>query len=538
MAGLRAFIERIGAAKDHPGFISDYESEIVGNPERVQAKLREMGYADVQEQNVVAITGSRQAEAVSGRRRIIGNRQRLDLPPSMLRIENPIPSNSTTIKQRHDPISDPCHAMQEVLQEKQKNAQSSYAGYDCFDTDAEDLDATITLSDLAGFEDPWPSDVKGLGHLNNDMGHSKVHKVNLLPAMEQGHDGYNTNPDGTDLDGSIVGGEDYEHDGSGLVDNEEEQPEMEDQDIYHTKHLVVHGLAPQPDSAAYPQYQQDRYAIIREGAIQPLTDLRSKTSLKHEIPTLGRSTELPQWTCITSSSKAAENLPRPQEQSVKRKNQAATTQQHQTNRRLTPDQTIKAAADQITTIGHRPATVTLPKSCEPTENNYLGDKVHVPGSDGQILPSQTRMRDLKLDHDTDELSGMTYHQLSTEDFDEDPDGAGAVVPKDVANHSLPQQLQFMHNLRGHGEQESQRKLYFSSLPIEQYEECGKVIVERFCDIMKRYMEARQHKRNVAREFEAEIATREKRIRGKKNALESDLSQLRRAGEDVVRGNRV
>ena len=81
----------------------------------------------------------------------------------------------------------------------------------------------------------------------------------------------------------------------------------------------------------------------------------------------------------------------------------------------------------------------------------------------------------------------------------------------------------------------QRQGIFSSLTIEQYEEAGDLLLEKFANVIGRYKEARKSKRMVAKEFEKEVAQREELVRTKTTAVERDLTGLKHAGRKVVQG---
>ena len=145
-----------------------------------------------------------------------------------------------------------------------------------------------------------------------------------------------------------------------------------------------------------------------------------------------------------------------------------------------------------------------------------------------------RSRD--TDYSLDELSAMAFSQLQDEPFHHDPKAPELPLPPDLADAPLPQKLDYILALKeDNSTKEHRRAAFFSSLPLEQYEECGDLIVQEFAKVVSKFKHARQQRRKVAREFEDEIAKREDRVRGKMGAVEKDLGRLRRGGEEVVRG---
>ncbi|KAL8962152.1 MAG: hypothetical protein Q9193_001404 [Seirophora villosa] len=139
-----------------------------------------------------------------------------------------------------------------------------------------------------------------------------------------------------------------------------------------------------------------------------------------------------------------------------------------------------------------------------------------------------------LDYDMKTLSEMSYRQLAEESFDASPQ---ATHPKDTAPEDDPQlkeKLLHIHSLNGPKEQvRSQRQAFFSSLSIDQYDECGELMAQQLSEIMLQFQQARREKRRVAAEFEKEVAAREKVVESRKVAVMTDLDRLKRTGQEVV-----
>ena len=145
-----------------------------------------------------------------------------------------------------------------------------------------------------------------------------------------------------------------------------------------------------------------------------------------------------------------------------------------------------------------------------------------------------RSRD--IDYSPDELSSMPFSQLQDEPFHHDPKATEPPLPPEIAEAPLPKKLDYLLALKDdNNTKDHHRALFFSSLSIEQYEDCGDLIVQKFANIVSKFKDARQQRRKVAREFEAEVAKREERVRWKMCAVEKDMGRLRRGGEEVVRG---
>lgn len=159
------------------------------------------------------------------------------------------------------------------------------------------------------------------------------------------------------------------------------------------------------------------------------------------------------------------------------------------------------------------------------------DSVSYTAADEDI---KERKRGRELDYSLDQLAGMKFQQLNEEAFHDDPHGPVAVLPPDLAGKTLMDKLNYLVGLENEDAKSSQQVAFLSSLPIEEYEECGDLIVERFSDMVKKFKGVRRERRKAAKEFEEEIAKREECVCGKIKAFEDDLDRLKRSGADVVR----
>ena len=149
--------------------------------------------------------------------------------------------------------------------------------------------------------------------------------------------------------------------------------------------------------------------------------------------------------------------------------------------------------------------------------------------------AESRKRELELDYTPAELSRMTYKLLNSESFDHIPKVTSASPQNEFPEAILKEKIQHAYNLKKNGKRHSQRQALFTSLTLEQYEEAGDLLLEKFADVVGRYKEARRSKRIVAKEFEKEVTQREELVRGKITAVDGDLTGLRQAGQKVVQG---
>ena len=144
-----------------------------------------------------------------------------------------------------------------------------------------------------------------------------------------------------------------------------------------------------------------------------------------------------------------------------------------------------------------------------------------------------RKRSRELDYGTHQLAEMDYQRLHTESFD--------YVPGHIPYHGLPdpsktlsERLRSIYPDKTHKDKAARAKAFFASLPIDQYEECGDLLLDGFRDVMNRLRQARQQKRKAARAMEEQIAKREEWVRKKRGVCELELGRLRSAGTAVVK----
>ncbi|KAL8784805.1 MAG: hypothetical protein Q9195_008885 [Heterodermia aff. obscurata] len=155
------------------------------------------------------------------------------------------------------------------------------------------------------------------------------------------------------------------------------------------------------------------------------------------------------------------------------------------------------------------------------------------GANGKKVES--RKRDLELDYTPAELSGMTYKLLNSESFDHIPNVTSASLQHEFPEHKLKEKIQIAYNIKGNDERHSQRQALFTNLTLEQYEEAGDLLLQKFSEVVGRYKEARRSKRIAAKELEKEVTQREELVRSKTTAVDGDLTGLRQAGQKVVQG---
>ncbi|KAL9623248.1 MAG: hypothetical protein Q9204_007963 [Flavoplaca sp. TL-2023a] len=188
-----------------------------------------------------------------------------------------------------------------------------------------------------------------------------------------------------------------------------------------------------------------------------------------------------------------------------------------------------------------PVPIISPLSPGPTLGRMNGEiaapdqKDNPDGFPKQSISHQAKS-EVSLDYDMKALGTMTFQQLADESFDTAPQptklGKGTMALKEGL--TLDKKLLHLHALNGSREDvQAQRQAFFSSLPIDQHEECGDLMADHFSQILSKLKTARQQKRGLAKEFEKEVAARQKLVERRRLAVTEDLDRLKRAGQDVV-----
>ena len=148
----------------------------------------------------------------------------------------------------------------------------------------------------------------------------------------------------------------------------------------------------------------------------------------------------------------------------------------------------------------------------------------------------SRKRSRDLDYSISQLTEMDYQKLKDESFDYIPTASNTISQRDLPdrNLSLSDQLQRIFNDRTQKDKSTRAMGFFASLTIEQYEECGDLLLDNFQNVMGKLKQARQQKRKAAQAMEEQIAKREEWVRKKRGICELELGRLKNAGAAVVK----
>lgn len=484
MSGLRAFIGSRDAATRPSGPLEQTQLYPGHTNDRVKAKMQEMGFLNTQENSVINTLRDPQHGSQS-RRQALGDQGRVSVPT--LRRQTPGSSGTNTRwhglksvasvpQSTHDPVADP----------------DSHR--DIFDTDLEGLDSTVTGSDLEdnqAFRGSM-SDTGAINALNKFHNHESSRGRRSLSAtdhLQHRHDDIDFSEAQVNND-IVTDEEEYIYDGSEVDTNDDDVPEQGGATIEYSSRFAE--------------------ASTDQGAPDRIESQRQNTATESRRSPSGKRGEV-QRMKVPTRERSEPRIQAPlREHSEPRAKKADA---------LAP---AKPAASAIAPAFSIPSTLDEAKS--PMFPN------------DESLQSRTRKRDMELDYDPTQLREITYESLRQEAFDESPRAMTRAEVQSAADAGLPGKLQQVYDLKGDAaEVHSQRRAVFSHMTIGQYEECGDLMMEKFNDIMSRIKTTRQQRRAAAMGFEEEVAKREERVREKKNAVDQDLSRLKKAGEDVVQG---
>ena len=582
MSGLQKFIGSRDGGADLPGSVDQESGHAAAKKERLQAKLQEMGFTDVEGGETLINPALEPSQTVNLRRKMIADQHRLKVPTNFLSREDTSSVGLQGMGASCESSSAPITGTQGLLEKKQ------VAPYDVFDTDAESLEVTATFSDfpdVSGHEDS----LRGAGHIGNILhrvgGKQHDDRQIALPIAETRQCRISQLSDRSDPNDLIEDQKEFENEGSRDESSDGEQPEYDGED---DDQLVGGSLI--QGITTYFRSRPTQFSKVGEGNMKVAVALPSTSPELCQDPAYRYSNELSRKDGITVTLKdvgeSALNARLEQRvQTGKLQLLEASSKQDQVfsngydaarNRSLLRAGRSKQRysndsqlPEWETHVRHSPAvpahfleregqvpytrftntmnptsarsvqapiTMTTEKHNEPCNLPFVNGRKDLDASyDCNEPKSKTRKRVPELDYTFSQLSSMTYDQLHSESFDNDPHSPENNIRETLADAPLAQKLKYAFDLKRHEKQRLQRRQVFSSMTFAQYEECGNHLIDKFGEIMVKYRDTRQQKRKVAKDFEDEVARREKYVRGKKEVVDGDLRRLRRAGEDVVRG---
>ena len=133
------------------------------------------------------------------------------------------------------------------------------------------------------------------------------------------------------------------------------------------------------------------------------------------------------------------------------------------------------------------------------------------------------------DYDHTTLFGMSYEQLRNESFDTNPLARPSVLSKEDLQKPLVERLELVQQ----NPDAVQQSEFFQSLPTTEWEDAGDWFLDRFQDIIRRTKEARQQKRKLAQEFEADVEKRHEHVSKRQHQVQQAMEKMKSQGEGLV-----
>ncbi|MCJ1470641.1 hypothetical protein MMC07_009287 [Pseudocyphellaria aurata] len=563
MSTLRAYVGSRDIALKPPGIADQPWSQAAPSDDRVQAKMYELGFSNIQDQ--FSTIGETQIESQS-KRQTLGNQHRNALTRTKPH-RNISVTSSTNRWPGYKSTPDSPTANGQISFER--SLQNSTNHHDLFDTDTENLESTVTLSDLSDVKAfqawPLPGNAATTG-LNQSYESGYFLEERLPSVAERQSENQLETPEKSDLtkhEKNYISEEgmnelNYEHathqDGQIGDGRSSQGPAKELNRVESIPRLSKEPTETQAVDAGSFMAPPTTYKklVVRDSGERssdsggrfsnvPCPDPDHTTSPRRFITGTSYSPEHDQSRSADIRPSSSAGTPTSLEPGMPTETQISNSVRQDHHHK------ILAIGDRQFLMRHQREllgmTARIFTTSEPPEfttakgykfsNNPTRASLEIShDADDAAIESYRRNRGIDLDYNPSQLREMTYEGLRQESFDRIEPAQGE------ADQGLSEKLQNVYDLKGSIEAHSKRRTFFSDLTIDQYEECGDLMVEKFSNMVARFKSARQQKRKLARAFEGEIALREERMRAKNRFVDQDLGRLRKAGEDVVRGKGV
>ncbi|KAJ5882095.1 uncharacterized protein N7529_000767 [Penicillium soppii] len=149
-----------------------------------------------------------------------------------------------------------------------------------------------------------------------------------------------------------------------------------------------------------------------------------------------------------------------------------------------------------------------------------------------------KKRPLEADYPPEVLYQKSFSELQAEPFDKSP------TPPPVKSPSLPpnpphfvpdthEPKNAVSHLLALTEQE--RQIYLSHMSMDEWEECGDQMIDRFTHLLSEMKNLRRARRHTAAVFEGEVKRRHDQIETQSSELTNKLTEMRSGGAEVLRG---
>ncbi|MCG8385183.1 MAG: hypothetical protein MJA30_06550, partial [Cytophagales bacterium] len=140
-----------------------------------------------------------------------------------------------------------------------------------------------------------------------------------------------------------------------------------------------------------------------------------------------------------------------------------------------------------------------------------------------------KRKNADLDYSEQVLKRMSYSDLRDESFDHDPAVGNSPTRSNRNATALPDRLQHYR----HKDSKAQGD-FFRTLTVDEWEEGGDWFLEHFGKLMSQMKEARKRKRQICREFEAEIDRRHRQVENRMQMIDETLEKMKSEGEIMMK----
>ncbi|PGH16619.1 hypothetical protein AJ80_05121 [Polytolypa hystricis UAMH7299] len=173
------------------------------------------------------------------------------------------------------------------------------------------------------------------------------------------------------------------------------------------------------------------------------------------------------------------------------------------------------------------------ESSSSTSNGNQGTYTSVRLSTLSPLSASKRPRTTAFasDYPPNILFSKSFSDLRSESFDYTPAPPQPIFPPQDPPLPLSEKLQRLKSLT-----DDQRRNFFSSLSIDEWEDSGDWLLEQFATLLTKTKEARHERRSVARVFEKEVERRYEAVEGEGKEIEKRLEDMRAGGMGVLKGH--
>lgn len=564
MSALRAYVASRDTAIKSPGRADQPRPQPALDDNRVQAKLHEMGFSNVQDRLNITVEAQNESQS---KRQTVGDQHRIALTRTKFRRNLSVSASANNRWLCKSTPASPPSAMDE-MESEQGLLRDPTNHRDPFDTDTENLDSTITLSELDDSQalEAWPLTGKAAPNDLDRSYESEYFRGETLSSVAEHRQRQRDDPSNEPEENDLTRNEEefaIDHGLDGLNDED-----AFDQGDRTSNGFSSQGLAKDLNSAGYdhtclkePRKSQaaDAGSFVASPTAYKKLVMRNPGERSPDSVTpfskapwhdpghtmdargriIGTSCSFPKhdssrpedFRSNTGQPKSLEpNMPKekkfpsPSRQDYQHKAHAIVDSQLL----MRQQSELQRMTTRTLTPSEPPVSLMIRAYDFPNIPNGANRQLSHDADDA-TFETHSRKRGIDLDYNPTQLREMAYERLRQESFD------GIKPVQGAADQELSEKLKNVYDLKGSLDPHLKRRTFFSDLTIEQYEECGDIMVERFNDMITRYKVARQQKRTVARAFEEEVGNREERVRAKKNVVDRDLGRLRKAGEDVVRG---